>query len=69
LHAWTAEPIPQWELGGSNVFFSRADGRLFLHRVETDFSQTIIYEVTSDGGISEQLTVPGYAAYPILRVR
>lgn len=69
LEDWTAEPITEWELGPSNIFFSKVDGRLFVHKVASDFSETIIYEVTVGGSVTERMTVPGYAAYELERVR
>jgi hypothetical protein len=69
LEAWEAAPIQDWELGSSNVFFSKVDGRLFLHRVAADFTKTTIFEIKPDGSITEQITMPGYAAYEIIRVR
>ena len=47
-------------------FFSRVDERMFLHRVNSDFSETRIYEVETDGSITERITATGYA---ITRVR
>lgn len=61
LDAWRAEPIEGWGFGSSNVFFSRVGARTFLHRVSADFSETKIYEITTAGGVTLQLTVPGYA--------
>ncbi|UJR86788.1 MxcI [Sandaracinus amylolyticus] len=69
LEDWRAEPIEEWPLGSSNIFFSRLDGRLFVHRVEADFSSTTISEIAIDGSFEERLTVRGYAAYPLLRLR
>ncbi|AKF09762.1 hypothetical protein [Sandaracinus amylolyticus] len=69
LEAWSAEPIEAWPLGSSNIFFSRLEGRLFVHSVEADFSSTTIREISVDGTLTERLTVPGYAAYPLLRLR
>jgi hypothetical protein len=52
-----------------NMFFSRVDDRLFIHRVESDFSKATIFEITPSGNVTERLIVPGYGAYPILRIR
>jgi hypothetical protein len=69
LERWQASRIESWPLGASNIFFSRVDGRLFVHQVAADFSSTTIGEIAIDGTFHPQLTVPGYAAYPLLRVR
>lgn len=69
LERWEARRIESWPLGPSNIFFSQVDGRLYLHSVAADFSSTTIDEITSDGTFSRELTVPGYAAYPLLRLR
>lgn len=69
LENWEAEPITEWELGPSNVFFSKVDDRLFAHKVAADFSETTVYEVTVEGSVTERMTIPGYAAYEIERVR
>lgn len=61
VERWTAAPIEEWGFGSSNVFFSRVEGRTFLHDVAPDFSETVIYEITSAGSITPQITAPGYA--------
>ncbi|HEX6244292.1 MAG TPA: hypothetical protein VFZ61_25420 [Polyangiales bacterium] len=68
LEAWSAEPLDAWEPGSSNLFFSRVDGRTFLHKVAADFSETVLYEVKSDGSVTPQITVPGYSIV-LVRVR
>jgi hypothetical protein len=68
LDAWRAEPIEGWGFGSSNIFFSRVEARTFLHRVSSDFSETQIYEITTAGSLTPQLTVPGYAT-AVARVR
>jgi hypothetical protein len=68
LDRWTAAPIDEWGFGSSNVFFSRVDGRTFLHEVASDFSQTVIYEITPSGSITPQITAPGYATV-LVKVR
>jgi hypothetical protein len=68
VEAWRAEPIEGWGFGSSNIFFSRVDHRTFLHRVSSDFSETRIYEVTTDGAVTPQVTVPGYSL-TLARVR
>jgi hypothetical protein len=69
LEGWQAAPIEGWPLGPANIFFSRADGRLFVHQVAAGFTSTTISEIAIDGTFRQQLTVPGYSAYPLLRVR
>jgi hypothetical protein len=61
VEAWRAEPIEGWGFGSSNIFFSRVEARTFLHRVNSDFSETKIYEITTDASVTPQITVPGYA--------
>ena len=69
LNAWTAEPLADWPLGSANIFFSRIDDRLFIHSVKGDFTSTSISEIFVDGTFKQELTVPGYAAYPLLKVQ
>jgi hypothetical protein len=68
LDAWKASPIADWGYGSSNIFFSRVDGRTLLHRVKQDFSETVIYEIKTDGSLTPQITVPGYSIV-LLKVR
>jgi len=68
LDEWKAEPIEDWGFGSSNLFFSRVDNRTFLHKVRSDFSETQIFEIESDGTFTQQLTVPGYSIV-LVRVR
>jgi hypothetical protein len=68
LEAWKAKPIEQWGFGSSNMFFSRVDGRTFLHTVKKDFSETTIHEVKVDGSVTPQITVPGYSTV-LVKVR
>jgi hypothetical protein len=69
LEEWQAEPLEAWPLGSGNVFVSQVDGRLFVHEVEPDFSSTTIYEMSVDGAFEQQISIPGYAAYPLLKLR
>ena len=57
----SAAPIDAWGFGSSNLFFSRVGDRTFLHDVNPDFSETVIYEVAADGAITPSITAPGYA--------
>ena len=61
LDAWSAAPIDAWGFGSSNLFFSRVGDRTFLHDVNPDFSETVIYEVAADGAITPSITDTGYA--------
>ncbi|HTU61246.1 MAG TPA: hypothetical protein VMF89_22480, partial [Polyangiales bacterium] len=68
LEAWKAEPIEAWDRGSSNLFFSRVDDKTFLHKVDSNFSETQIFEIKADGSFKLELTVPGYSIV-LVRVR
>jgi hypothetical protein len=61
LSTWHATPIEAWGFGSSNVFFSRVDGRSFIHRVSADAAETVLHEIGTDGSVTPRITVPGYA--------
>ncbi len=69
LGAEKAEPIQDQEPGASEVSgLLEVDGKRFLPRIASDYSETTLDELDPEGALRPGITGPG-AIYSIVRVR
>lgn len=61
LDDWSGEPISGIEPFAGGYYAFNLDGRLVLLLPTDDYSQTVAYEISTDGGVSTLFSVPGWS--------